>query len=280
MFQIGKNNPVEVVSQLSGFWTLRLIDASGQVTEVPVNHHNRHWQVGQHLDLFAIKDRQGALSLSTVQPIAEVGQLGVMKAVSSVSSGAFFDWGLSSDLFVPNKYLEGPVNIGMQYPVLVVYDAHKEQVLGATRLHKFLPDTDSALALNSSVSCVAYAKSSLGYKVVVEDRCLALLFYSDVLGKVRLGERFTGFVKQRRDDGKLDIAMQASGHLGRTRLENDIIEDLQAHGGVSTLTDKSAADAIYARFGVSKAAYKKALGHLFKEKRILITKELITLNQK
>lgn len=279
MFQLGKNNPVKVLGQLSGFWSLQLVQAPEVTVDVPVNIDNRHWQVDEHLNLFAIKDREGYLSLSTIQPVAEVGQLAVMKAVSNVTSGAYFDWGLSADLFVPNKYLEHPVSVGLHYPVFVTFDAKKELVLGATRLHKFMPDVAPNVTVHTCVKCMAYAKSSLGYKIVVDNRFLALLFHSDVIGKVRIGESFTGYIKQIREDGKIDISMQPIGALGRSDLENDIIDDLIAHGGISTLTDKSPAETIYARYGVSKAAYKKAIGRLFKQQRILITKEIIKLNQ-
>ena len=122
-----------------------------------------------------------------------------------------------------------------------------------------------------------YGKSDLGFKAVVDGGHLGQLYSNETFKPLHYGERVDGYIKQVRDDGRIDLALQLPSQRQRNNLSDAIIEHLQQNDGVSELTDKSPPDDIYQAFGVSKANYKKALGHLYKQRRILIEKHRISL---
>ncbi|MEI8649759.1 hypothetical protein P4S73_20790 [Paraglaciecola sp. Hal342] len=116
-----------------------------------------------------------------------------------------------------------------------------------------------------------------GYKAVINGSHLGLIFKDEVFKPLRMGQRTKGFIKRVREDNKIDLCFQFHDDGARNDLAEQIIDDLEAHGGISTLTDKSSAQEISKRFNVSKNVYKKALGALYKQKRILLDKSKITL---
>jgi predicted RNA-binding protein (virulence factor B family) len=212
-------------------------------------------------------------------PKIQVGETKVLKAVSATNFGAFFDWGLDSDLLVPNDYQAQPVSAGMYYVVHTFYDEKTQRILGATKLHYFLKESSAYLNEGDTVSCLVYAKTDLGFKVVINEKSLGLIFHSDAFKPLKVGQATEGVIKTIRDDGKVDVALQRVDKGGRDALQQAILDDLVAHGGISTLTDKSAPEAIYSHFNVSKAAYKKALGALYKQKKITLSPDAIRLNK-
>ena len=120
-------------------------------------------------------------------------------------------------------------------------------------------------------------RTDLGYKAVIDNRFLGMLFNSDLLQPVRIGQKLKGFVKAIRDDGKIDLCLHLQNQAMRDELADKILQHLQDNNGVSTLTDKSSPDDIYRQYRVSKASYKKAIGNLFRQKKILIEPDRIVL---
>lgn len=277
MIQVGTSNTLTVVGEFPfGFQLSTQNDNEGLVT-LPAHLAPKGLKAGDSLEVFVFTDETGALIATTQQPVIETGQTKVLKAVNATHFGAFFDWGLEKDLLVPAQHQESPVNPGMYYVVHAFYDNATKRILGATRLHPFLSEDGADFSTGQAVSCLVYAKTELGFKVVVDGSHIGLLFHSDAFVAPRIGDAIDAVIKNVREDGKLDIALQRTDKKGRDSLTDAIIEDLEAHGGLSTLTDKSAPDEIYARFKVSKAAYKKALGSLYKQRKIVIDKQAVRL---
>lgn len=240
----------------------------------------KNTKVGQTLAVYVYPDEQGQLSAQLEPAKVQLNQCALLKAVGVTEFGAFFDWGLERDLLVRNKDQERPIAEGLEYLVYLFYDDQSDRLLGSTRLHYFYPEKISdeiSLTVGQKAPMQVYAETELGYKVLIDGRFLGLLFKSDALAELRTGETFEGFVKQIRSDGKVDVQMHRDSHKTRRTLEQQILEDLQAHGGLSSITDKSSPDEIYAHFKVSKGAYKKAIGNLYKQRQIKITKTSIQL---
>ncbi|RDV27399.1 hypothetical protein DXV75_05040 [Alteromonas aestuariivivens] len=277
MIHIGKPNRLTVVAEFPFGFHLSCPESEDTYVTLPSHIAPKGLKCGDELDVFVGTDESGALVASLRQPLLQVGQTAVLKAAGATAFGAFFDWGLEKDLLVPSEYQESPVNPGMRYVVHAFYDNDSKRILGATRLHYFLKEQAEELSPGDTVECLVYAKTELGLKVVIDGRYLGLIFHSDAFKPLKVGDATSAVIKHIRPDGKIDVALQRTDKTGRSSLEQAIIEDLQAHGGLSTLTDKSAPDEIYQRFNVSKGAYKKALGALFKQRRILIDKQTIRL---
>ncbi len=232
---------------------------------------------GSQLDVFVLTDNSGQLIATPQTPKIQRGEVKVLRAVGATHFGAFFDWGLENDLLVPANYQESPVSEGMNYVVYAFAEEATGRLLGATRLHRFFKETAPYLKVGDNVEALVFAKTNLGYKVLLNEKYLGLIFHSDALVPLKVGDALPAVVKQIREDGKIDVGMQRQDQAGRDALQQAILDDLRAHGGLSTLTDKSPPDAIYKHFNVSKAAYKKALGALFKQRLIHIDKETIRL---
>ncbi|MBU2976743.1 S1-like domain-containing RNA-binding protein [Alteromonas sp. C1M14] len=277
MIQIGKINTLQVKEALPFGFHLTSGDPNDPL--VLLSHDNNQLTVkeGDEISVFVATDETGSLTAWTTPPVAQCGETVILKAVGATHFGAFFHWGLNKDLLVPSGLQEGPINEGMNYVVHIFYDENTQRVLGATKLHKFLAESSPDIQAGDNVSCMVYGKTDLGFKVVINKKYLGLIFHSDAFKKLKIGDETDGVIKTVRPDGKIDVALQRVDKAGRQSLEEAILEDLQDHGGISTLTDKSQPEEIYAHFNVSKAAYKKALGALYKKRLITIDKNTIRL---
>jgi predicted RNA-binding protein (virulence factor B family) len=276
MIKIGKQNQLMVDAEFP--FGYQLISAYDPTTVIlPRNNIEGEVKIGQYISVFVYPGEDGDLTATMKHPLVTEGEIALLKAVGVADFGAFFKWGIERDLLVLEHYQEGPINEGMYYPVYVYYDKTSNRLLGATKLHYFLDEEEPEVKVGEAVELMVYAKTDLGFKMVINNRYLGLLFHSDAFTPLKIGSQVQGYIKHIREDGKIDLALQGEGAEARDSLQTAILEDLDAHGGLSTLTDKSPADEIYARFKVSKAAYKKALGALYKQKKISISKESVKL---
>jgi predicted RNA-binding protein (virulence factor B family) len=210
------------------------------------------------------------------KPKAQVGECALLKAVTVTKAGAFMDCGLERDLLVPVSQQLTPIQEDKSYVVYVYLDP-KQQVIGSTKLHNFLDERAKNMAPGEQVDLLIVNASALGYKAVVNGTHLGLLYKDEVFQSLRPGDRIKGFIKAIRDDRKIDLSLQKPNQQAREELTDRIMAFLKANGGTSTLTDYSPPDAIYKQYGVSKGNYKKALGALYKQRLISVSKDKITL---
>ncbi|KXI28910.1 CvfB family protein [Paraglaciecola hydrolytica] len=275
MLQIGKFNHLEVVNQVPfGFY----LDGGdmGQVL-LPTNTVPQGCKVGDMLDVFIYHDSDDRIIATTKNPKAQVDQCAFLKVISITKVGAFLDWGLEKDLLVPFSEQDYPMAEGMSYVVYLFCDEETNRIAASTRLRDFLPEVATEFEPKQAVNLLICGRTDMGYKAVVNGSYLGLVFKDEIFKPIKIGYKLPGFIKRIREDGKIDLCFQFHDKEARGSLAEQIIEDLLAHGGLSTLTDKSPAEEISQRFNVSKAAYKKAIGGLFKQKRILLDKNKITL---
>lgn len=273
--QIGKTNRLEVTDVFPfGYY---LSDASGQQAVLPDNEIDRQPEVGETLEVFVYHDSDDRLVATTRQPLAQRGEVAFLRVKSVAEFGAFLDWGLDKDLFVHSKAQDKPMAEGLSYVVYLYQDKTSDRIAGSSRLRDFLSEDGRGLSARQPVTLTIYGKTDLGYKAVVNDTHLGLIFKDEVFQSLRVGDILPGYVKRIRSDGKIDLCFQFHDADARKDLATQILEDLEAHGGLSTLTDKSPAAEISARFGVSKGAYKKALGALYKAGKINLDKSKISL---
>jgi predicted RNA-binding protein (virulence factor B family) len=234
-------------------------------------------QVGEQLKVFLYNDSEDRLIATTLQPHAQVDECAYLKVVSTNHYGAFLDWGLPKDLLVPFSEQQQKLQEGYSYTVFLFVDTETQRIAASTRLEDWLALDASHFKPRQAVELLIYGKSDLGFKAVVEGTHLGQLYTNEVFRPLHYGEKVNGYIKQLRPDGRIDLMLQLPSHIERDQLSNTIIEYLEQNDGIGLLTDKSPPDAIYQAFGVSKANYKKALGKLYKERRITIEKHQITL---
>lgn len=280
MLHVGKINRLTVIAEFPFGFQLATHSDADESERATLSRDNAPEGLteGQALSVFVFTDNSGQMIATPDTPKIQRDETRVLRAVGATHFGAFFDWGLENDLLVPANQQNTPVNEGMNYVVHAFVDKATGRLIGSTRLHLFYPEQSAYANPGDNVTALVYAKTELGYKVLVNEQYLGLIFHSDALIALQIGESVPAVVKQVREDGKIDITMQRQDQAGRDALQQAIIDDLIAHGGLSTLTDKSPPDAIYKHFTVSKNAYKKALGALFKQRQIIIEKDAIRLS--
>ena len=206
-----------------------------------------------------------------------VGECAFLKVIEVNAVGAFLDWGLPKDLLVPYGEQQKPMEVGQFYVVYLYVDDASERIAGSSRLNKFVVDTSPYFKVQQKVELLICERTDLGYKAVVNQSVIGLLFDSDVIKPVRYGETLQGYVKQVRADNKLDLCLQLVTREALDDLSERILAFIQAEGGQTTLTDKSAPELIAKQFGVSKSSYKKALGKLYQKRLVLIEKHQVSL---
>ncbi|MAD16057.1 MAG: GntR family transcriptional regulator [Alteromonadaceae bacterium] len=275
MLQIGKFNSLNVIKQVPfGFY----LDGGddGEVL-LPTKFAAEDCKIGDICHVFIYHDSDSRLIATTQTPLAEVDECAFLKVVSVNNVGAFLDWGIDKDILVPYSEQDFPMAEGVSYVVFVYFDDETGKVAASTRLRDFLFEEGQNFAPKQEVDLLICGRTDMGYKAVINGSHLGLIFKDEVFKPLRMGERTTGFIKRIREDNKIDLCFQFHDDGARKDLAEQIIDDLEAHGGISTLTDKSSAQEISKRFNVSKNVYKKALGALYKQKRILLDKSKITL---
>lgn len=232
---------------------------------------------GGTLTVFLYRDSENVLTGSTSPPKAQRGECALMEVVTVTPFGAFVDWGLPKDLLVPSSEQPTPFEEGRSYVILVYLDELTGRLAGSAKLHSHLSEDGTGFTPGQEVDLLVSGSSTLGYKAVIDQTHLGLIYHDDAPAKLRPGERRKGYIKEIREDKKINLSLLPPGLSGVDMLADRILVHLAVRGGTSELTDKSPPDAIAKAFGASKKAYKKALGRLYKQRLIRIHPDRIML---
>jgi predicted RNA-binding protein (virulence factor B family) len=273
---IGRTSRLEVIKEV-GFG--RYLDG-GDFGEIllPLRYVPEDCRVGDWIDVFIYLDSEDIIIATTETPYAEAGACAHLKVVDVNEVGAFMDWGLSKDLFVPFREQRRPMQIGRSYTVFILED-QTGRISASARLDHYLQETaePGTFQPGQAVDLLVAGRSPLGYKVVIDGSHLGLVHNSDALVKLNPGMKMKGYIRKIRPDGAIDVILQQLGADMRATLAEQILTDLKAQNGISLLTDKSSPQEIYKWYQVSKASYKKVLGQLFREQKIRIEDDRIIL---
>ena len=273
--ELGKKSRLRVVKTVPfGVY----LDA-GKLGEVllPTRYLPKGCKVNDEVEVFVYLDSEDIPIATTLKPRAMVGECAHLKVVAVNRIGAFLDWGLPKDLLVPFAEQRVPMEVGRSYTVYLYVDSASQRIAASSKLSKYLSEEADGFSPGQAVDLLICGRTDLGLKAVIDGSHLGMIFKGDILEGVKIGKRVKGYIKAIREDGKIDLSLQALGQAGRDELSERILAHLKTQGGSSSLTDKSAPEAIYKQYRVSKANYKKALGRLFKARRISIDKQQVSL---
>ena len=234
---------------------------------------------GGKIDVFVYRDSEDRLVATTQKPLASVGEFAGLKVVSiNPRIGAFLDWGLDKDLLLPIRETSGPVNVGDRVVVQVVLDEKTNRLIASARINRRLEITPiDTYHPGDAVKLLVHSQSPLGYNMIVNDAHRGLLYQTDVTGPLEIGQRVEGYVRSIRPDGKLDLALGRAGYRRIAPLTEQILAALTAKGGHLPFHDNSPPENIRNYFGVSKKAFKQAIGALFRDRLIYIDPDGIRL---
>ncbi|HCG7314100.1 S1 RNA-binding domain-containing protein [Vibrio parahaemolyticus] len=276
MIKIGQINSLEVIKK-ADFGVFLDGDDYGSVL-LPNKHVPEGTELGDHIEVFLYFDSESQLAATIDKPIAQVGEWGLMKIEGINQTGAFVNWGIKEkDLLIPFSEQRARFTAGQNILVYVYTDKASGRIVGTTKFNKWLDKTPANYEVNEEVDLIIAERSQLGYKAIVNGKYWGMIFPSDVFGKLFIGKKLKGYIKQIREDGKIDLSLQKVGVAKMDDLSSKIIDLLEKKGGFLPLNDKSSPEAIFDAFRTSKGTYKKTIGGLYKQGKIVIEKDGIRL---
>lgn len=265
---LGDYNNLEIVKRVS-FGLYLDGDEDGEIL-LPAKYVPDGYDIGDIIKVFVYLDNEERLVATTEEPLAKVGDFALLRVAWTNDYGAFLDWGLLKDLFVPFSEQEGKMVKGNSYLVYVTIDRKSYRIYASARLDKFLSRTKPPYETDEEVDIIVWRRTDLGWKVIVNGNHSGLVFANEVFRDLKTGDRLKGYVKRVRTDGKIDIALQRHGVAGDDDSSMRLLSAIEAQRGFLPLNDNSSPDEIYSMLGMSKKAFKRAAGKLYKQRLIII----------
>jgi hypothetical protein len=275
MLQIGKINTLKIVKIQASQLYLGS-EASNKVLLVD-KRPPQNCQLGDALDVFVYVDSEGHLAATSTVPLAQVDDIAWLKVVSLNYVGAFLDWGLPKDLLVPFSEQHHEMEVGKSYLVKVFLD-EQNRIAATTKIDRYLSDESVYFKVGEKVSLIIADKTDLGVKAIINNTHWGMLYENELFQPVKKGQKFEGYIKNIREDFKIDLVLQQPGYGKVLSLTDNILAKLKQNHGVLLISDKSPPEIIYSTFGVSKKVFKQAIGALYKKQLITIDKAGIKLN--
>ncbi len=269
MIQLGKYNELEVAREVE--FGIYVTDGEGVEMLMPAKYVPAGTQVGDKLRCFVYQDSEARLIATTERPYAQVGEIASLeiKAVNEV--GAFADWGTSKELLIPHREQPKEMEAGRRYLIYIYVDEVSGRIVGTARLDKYLDNVPAPFEPNEEVEILVWKPTPLGYKVIINQSHTGLIYKNQIFQPIHLGERLRAWVKEVRDDEKIDLSLQPMGYRRVIdSAEAVVLRALHLHGGFLPLTDKSDPEQIAAELQMSKKNFKKAVGALYKQQRITL----------
>lgn len=274
MAVLGKYNSLRVVKEVPfGVYLDGGVD--GEIL-LPTKYVPGGCRPGDELRVFIYLDSEDDLIATTREPLVQVGQFALLKAVSVSKVGAFLDWGLEKDLLVPFSEQKQRMQEGRSYVVYVTID-HTDRIIGSAKLDKFLDITPASYREGEEVELLICERTEMGTKAIINNRHWGLLHASDVFETLRYGTRTRGYIKRVLPDGKIDLHFHPPGRAKHDDCADKVLAALREQGGFLPLSDKSPPEVIYRQFGASKKTFKAAIGGLYKQRLIRIDDDGIRL---
>jgi len=282
MAELGLYNTLTVLDEQPH--GLYLDDNDGGKILLPRKQIPAGTKIGDSLRVFVYLDSDDRPIATCLRPKAQLHQAAWLEAVDVNQTGAFLDWGLAKDVFVPFAEQTHRKEAGKSYAVYLYLD-NTNRIVASARLNRFIKDEVKAnwpgapipLANGDKVKLLIAQRTDIGYKAVVNDTYWGLLHNDDIRKAIRIGQRVEGYIKRLRDDHKLDLMLEPVGHTKADPLAKKILQKMEESHGRLNLNDHSPAELIELQFGVSKRTFKMAIGKLYKERKIVIEETGIRL---
>lgn len=254
-----------------------LMDEEGNDVLLPGQYLTGDEKEGDMLDVFIYKDSEDRLVATTETPKIMLDQFAALKVIDVNQSGVFLDWGLEKDLLVPFKEQNKKMQLGQTYVVRMYLDEETDRLVATGKVKKYLSNEDLSIKENDEAELMVFSQSDLGYDVMINEKHFGLVFRNEVFSPVKNGDILKGYIKKIRPDGKIDVSLQPDIETHITNSNSDILKILEANDGVLNLSDKSTPEEIYEKLEISKKAFKRSIGNLYKQGKIKLEKDKILL---
>ncbi len=267
MLDIGRYNELRIKSQVEHGY---IVTDGDEEAFLPKHHAPKSLEVGSNIYVFVFLNKEGSLQATTQKPYACAGDFAFLKVVDESPDGVYMDLGIDKDIFVPNREQKRPMGKGGKYVVYIYVDDQNGKLLASSRLSDFIEEDDIDLEEGDEVSLLITEQTDLGYNAIIDNKYIGLIYQNEVFSEVRPGDVKKGWVKKVRIGNKIDLSLQPIGYVHILDSKEGLYQELVSSGGTIALGDKSDPVAIYDRFQLSKSAFKKTIGALYKERKITI----------
>lgn len=273
--EIGKYYDLEVAKEVD--FGLYLNSDLGEIL-LPIKYVPEGTQVGDRVRIFLHKDSEDRLLATTLEPKGQLGDFVALQTKDLTPHGAFMEWGLEKDLFVPNREQHKKFEVGKTYVVRICLDYKTDRLIGVSKLNAFLSNEQlDGLKEGDKVNLLIYDETDIGYLAIVNKKHGGLIYKNEVFEPIAVGDEKTGYVKKIREDSKIDVSLSPLGMEAVDVNREVVLDALKENEGYLPLHDKSDPEDILRHLNMSKKAFKKAVGGLYKDKLILIEDEGIRL---
>lgn len=268
MIELGNYNTLKILRETAV--GLFLGDDDVDDLLLPLKYIPDEFNIGDDISVFCYLDHEERPIATTLKPLIKRNTFGWLRVAEVNEFGAFLDWGLEKHLLVPFREQQIKMIEGESYVVFCYLDEKTFRLVASSRLNKFAKNEDVSLSPKDEVDLLVSRQSELGWDVIINNIYQGLVFKSDVFQPMQVGTTLKGYVKKIREDNKVDIALKPIGHLGLEPAAKQIFEQLELAGGYISLHDKSAPEEIQKMFQMSKKSFKKAIGALYRDRKIEI----------
>lgn len=269
MIHIGVDNTLKIMrdTQIG----LYLADHEGYEVLLPNKYVPRQFAIGDEVTVFVYLDHEERPVATTLEPKIYLHEFALLKVNYINQYGAFLDWGLEKDLFVPFKEQARPMEKGKRYLVYMYLDEQSGRLVASSRTNKFLSNDNLAVKEGDEVDLIVSHITDAGINVIINETYKGLVYKDEVYDDIRTGDRITGYIKTIRPDKKIDVTLQAPGYARVEPNAEKILDELRANGGFLRLGDKSHPEDIKTVLKMSKKTFKQAVGMLYRQRLIDIT---------
>ncbi|MBT8326559.1 MAG: GntR family transcriptional regulator [Bacteroidia bacterium] len=270
--EIGKTNTLKAARTTDN--GCYLMDEAGNEVLLPNAYVSENLKLGDDIDVFVYKDNDQRPVATTLKPKVELEQFAFLEVMDVNNAGAFMDMGVVKQLLVPYAEQTEKMEVGKKYVVFLLLDEETDRLIGSTKIKHILFFDEIEVEEGEAVTILCYRSTDLGMSVIVNNMFQGLVFKTDIHKKVSIGDELKGYVKKIRNDGKIDILLEPMGYRNVIdSVSQQVLDAINKSDGFLKLTDKSDPNEIRRELGLSKKAFKKALGNLYKQKRVLLEKE-------
>ena len=268
MTEIGKINHLYVVKDVD----FGIYLDGGDLGEIlmPKRYVPEGTQPEDTIDAFIYLDSEDRLVATTEKPLAMVEEFALLEVVAVTPVGAFLNWGLPKDLFVPFREQRQPMEEGRKYLVYVYVDTNTKRIAASSKIENYLDNIPVDYDVDEEVDLIIVNETDLGYNAIIDNCHLGIIYKNEVFQPLNPGDKIQGYIKKIRTDGKIDLRLEKIGYEKISSFVDRIIAELQKNKGFLPLTDKSSPEEIYKAFRISKKNFKAAIGALYKKRFIAI----------
>ena len=276
MVNIGRYNTLKVVKEVD--FGIYLDGGDKGEILMPLRYVPENCQPGDELEVFIYLDSEDRLIATTEKPYAQIGEVALLKVKSVDRIGAFLDWGLMKDLLVPFREQKVKMEAGRSYLVYVYLDEETQRIAASAKLNRFIGKSIPQYRTGDEVDLILESETDLGFNAIINNSDWGMIYENEVFEQLDKGQRLKGYIKKVREDHKIDLSLYKPGYERVDPVAEGILQMLKQKGGNLPVTDKSEAEVIYSLFGVSKKTFKKALGSLYRRRKIILEPDRIRLN--